>query len=170
MMVDGSGAFQQSYNAQIAVDASERIIVGTLVTNAAPDQRHLIPVLDRVEELTGERPRKVLADTGYRSEENFEQLRQRGIDGYVAVGREGKTPCRTELRETKAMQRKLTTARGRATFKRRKHIAEPPFAWIKSILGFRTFSLRGLDKVRAEWDLVCTAINLRRMAPRIAWR
>jgi len=146
------------------------LIVGTLVTNAAPDARHLIPVLDRVQEFTGATPRKVLADTGYRSEENFERLRARSIDGYVAVGREGKAPHRTELGETRLMQRKLATKRGRATYKQRKHIAEPPFAWIKSVLGFRTFSLRGLDKVRAEWDVVCTALNLRRLAPRIGWR
>jgi len=170
MMIDGSGAFQQSYNAQIAVDETEKIIVGTLVTNAAPDARHLIPVLDRVKELTGAQPRKVLADSGYKSEENFEQLRERGIDGYVAVGRDGKKTPQARLPETQAMQRKLATKRGRATFKKRKHVAEPPFGWIKSVLGFRQFSLRGLEKVRAEWDLMCTAINLRRMAPRLEWR
>ena len=169
IMVDGSGAFQQSYNAQIAVDATEQIIVGALVSNTAPDARHLMPVIDQVEQLHGVKPRKVLADAGYKSEENFRRLRERDIDGYVAVGRGGRTPRRSSGREVQAMQRKLNTKRGRATFKKRKHIAEPPFGWIKSVLGFRSFSLRGLEKVGAEWMLVCTAVNLRRLGGRISW-
>lgn len=169
IMVDGSGAFQQSYNAQIAVDATEQIIVGALVSNTAPDARHLMPVIDQVEQLLGVKPRKVLADAGYKSEENFRRLRERNIDGYVAVGRDGRTPRRSDGREVQAMQRKLNTKRGRATFKKRKHIAEPPFGWIKSVLGFRSFSLRGLEKVGAEWMLVCTAVNLRRLGGRISW-
>ena len=169
MMVDGSGAFQQGYNAQIAVDADEQIIVGALVTNVAPDVNHLMPVIDRVEQVVGARPKRVLADAGYRSEENFKGLRERKIDGYVSVGREGKTARRSNLPETNAMARKLRTKRGRSTYKKRKHIAEPPFGWIKSVLGFRGFSLRGMEKVRAEWQLVCTAVNSKRLGGRIAW-
>ena len=143
--------------------------MATLVTNVASDVGHLIPVIDRVEQTVGAIPRRVLADAGYRSEKNFERLRERNIDGHVSLGREGKTPKRIQLPETKAMKRKLGTKRGRATYKKRKHIAEPAFGWIKAAQGFRQFLLRGIDKVRAEWDLVCSATNLRRMATRIEW-
>lgn len=169
IMIDGSGAFQQSYNAQIAVDASEQIIVAALVSNAAPDARHLMPVIDQVEQIAGQRPRKVLADAGYRSEDNFTSLRERNIDGYISVGREGRSARKFRRRETKAMQRKLGTKRGRATYKKRKHIVEPVFGWIKAAHGFRQFSLRGIDKVSAEWDLICSATNLKRMASRLRW-
>lgn len=169
IMIDGSGAFQQSYNAQIAVDEHEQIIVATLVTNTAPDTGHLIPVIDRAEETVGASPRRVLADAGYRSEENFARLCERNIDGYISLGREGRTPRRTQLPETKAMKRKLGTKRGRATYKKRKHVVEPVFGWIKAAQGFRQFLLRGIGNVSAEWNLVCSATNLRRMATRIEW-
>ena len=99
-------------------------------------------------------------------------LKEQGIRGYIAVGREGKAApkVRSELVETRAMQRKLRTARGRATYKKRKHLVEPVFGWIKQVLGFRSFSLRGLAKVRAEWELVCAAVNLKRMGARLEWR
>lgn len=57
----------------------------------------------------------------------------------------------------------------RKIYKRRKTLVEPVFGWIKSVLGFRSFSLRGLRGVEGEWNLVCLALNLRRMAPRITW-
>lgn len=169
IMKDGSGAFQQCYNAQIAVDGTEQIIVSALVTNTAADSGQLIPVIDRIQETVGIRPKRVLADAGYRSEENLEKLRELEIDGYVALGREGKTAKNIRLPETMAMKRKLGTKRGRATYKKRKHIGESPFGWIKAAQGFRQFLLRGIDKVSAEWNLVCSATNLRRMAARIEW-
>jgi len=112
------------------------------------------------------RPRKVLADAGYRSEENFTRLSERNIDGYISLGREGKSAKKISRCETKAMQRKLGTKRGRATYKKRKHIVEPVFGWIKAAHGFRQFSLRGIGKLSAEWNLICSANNLRRMASR----
>ena len=68
------------------------------------------------------------------------------------------------IRDTAAMAAKLQTDEGRAAYRRRKWIAEPPNGWIKNVLGFRQFSLRGLHRVQAEWKLVCLALNLRRMA------
>lgn len=61
------------------------------------------------------------------------------------------------------MATKLQTDQGRAAYRRRKWIAEPPDGWIKSVLGFRQFSLRGLHRVQSEFKLVCVALNLRRM-------
>ena len=55
----------------------------------------------------------------------------------------------------------------RAAYRKRKWIAEPPNRSIKSVLGFRQFSLRGIERIRAEWKLICAALNLRRMATMI---
>ena len=62
------------------------------------------------------------------------------------------------------MAAKLQTASGKQRYRRRKAIVEPPNGWIKHIMGFRQFSLRGLKKVGAEFKLVCLALNLRRMS------
>lgn len=172
IMDAGGGRFEQCYNTQIAVDDAEQIIVGSDVQQCAADAHHLIPMVDQVTAILHSKPRRVLADTGYRSEDNFEALDARGIDGFVAVGREGKPPPKlvSKLPRTRAMLDKLRTKRGRQRYRRRKCVVEPPFGWIKSVLGVAEFSLRGLAQVRAEWHLVCAALNLRRMASRMAWR
>ena len=64
----------------------------------------------------------------------------------------------------------MTGLRARQRYRRRKHIGEPPFGWIKNVLGFQAFLLRGLEAVRGEWNLVCLALNLRRMNQRLVWR
>jgi len=158
--------FQQSYNAQIAVDAKAQIVVAATVSQNPKDMGLLMPVVNAAFESTAAIPKRVLADTGYKNERDLQLLDQLGIDGYVSLGREGKTvrtpsvdsPC------SQAMLRKLQTKRGRARYKQRKGIVEPVFGWVKQVLGFRAFSLRGLRKVAGEWSLVCLALNLRRMA------
>ena len=166
IMKRGSSGFEQCYNAQIAVDETERIIVATGVTQSAADAEQLIPLLDQVEENTGEQATRCLADAGYRSESNLQALESRQIDGYVAMGREKdgaeKVPSAT-LAATCRMRRKLATKRGREIYRKRKWIGEPPFSWIKSVMGFDRFHLRGLTKVTSEWDLAGLAANLRRM-------
>jgi hypothetical protein len=62
------------------------------------------------------------------------------------------------------MEHKLKTAEGHNIYKKRKHIVEPVFGWIKHVIGFRQLSLRGEKNARAEFNLVCGALNLRRMA------
>jgi transposase len=172
IMKRGSSGFEQCYNAQIAVDERERIIVATGVTQSAADVEQLIPVLDEIEKNTGERPARCLADAGYRSESNLQALETRRIDGYVAMGREKngtqKGPS-AALRATCRMMRKMATQRGRNTYRKRKWIGEPPFAWIKSAMGFDRFRLRGLAKVTSEWNLACLAANLRRMHGKVVF-
>jgi IS5 family transposase len=124
------------------------------------------------ENLQGERPRQVLADTGYYSEEHVNELQQRGIDPYLAAGRmkhhEKPAPPRgrrpRNLTTKQRMARKLQTIKGRATYARRKAIVEPVFAQIKQARGLRGFLPRGLDKVSAEWLLMCTTHNLLKLA------
>ena len=94
-------------------------------------------------------------------------LKRAPIELVVALGREGKHYARVDARQyphTAAMAAKLQTEEGRTAYRKRKWIAEPPDGWIKSVLGFPQFSLRGLHRVRAEWKLVCMALNLRGMA------
>jgi transposase len=166
IMPTSGKTFEQGYNAQIAVDAEQQIVIAASVTQSTNDHNQLMPVLNEAYENTAKLPRRVLADAGYKNERDFALLEGLGIDGYVSVGREGKQAKRPkkELPLTAAMRRKLATKRGRARYRMRKAIVEPVFGWVKRVLGFRVFSLRGLRKVAGEWSLVCLALNLRRMA------
>lgn len=171
IMKSGSGAFEQCYNAQTAVDGDSQIILAAGVTQCAADSNQLIPMLDAAMDNTGESPGRVLADAGYKSEDNFTNLESRKVDAYVSVGREGKgaKPISPNKPATRQMQRKMQTNRGRKCYADRKHIVEPPFGWIKRCLGFRSFSLRGREKVAGEWALICLALNLKRMNQKLTW-
>lgn len=119
----------------------------------------------------GRLPQAVLADAGYRSEENLAKLEVSAMEAYVGLGRERKTvKVKNEEKypATHRMKQKLDTEEGRQRYSKRKSIVEPVNGWIKSVLGFRQFSLRGLQKVSGEWTLVCLALNLRRMRPLVA--
>jgi len=134
-----SKGFEQCYNVQIAVDGDTHLIVGNFVSNRASDAGQLIPAIEAATENTGLPAAEVLADAGYRREEDLEILETANIDAYIALGREGKR-ARTpgdEHEATQRMKEKLETDHGRERYKRRKHIAEPPFGWLKSALGFR---------------------------------
>jgi transposase/IS5 family transposase len=161
--------FIYGYNAQAAVDDAHQVIVAATLDASATDTGALPGLLDQVEANTGRRPTQVLADAGYASDANLSALEERGIDGYVAVRREqhGRTPMPAPrgripvgLSRSGRMARKLRTQRGRAIYARRKAIVEPVFGQIKEARGFRRFSLRGLAKARAEWQLVCAVHNL----------
>jgi transposase len=167
IMKRAGGGFDASYNAQTAVDDTAHIIVAAELTNCASDAGELPSMLRAVQDHLGTLPEQALADTGYKSEAVFEALAASGCDLVVSLGREGKQALSLDperLPHTAAMAAKLQTAEGRAAYRRRKWIAEPPNGWIKNVLGFRQFSLRGLHRVKAEWKLVCLALNLRRMA------
>ena len=167
IMKRAGGGFDASYNAQTAVDDAAHIIVAAELTNNASDAGELPTMLQAVKNNLDTMPEHALADTGYRAEAVFEALADSGCDLVVALGREGKQALRFDPQRspyTAAMAAKLQTDEGRAAYRRRKWIAEPPNGWIKNVLGFRQFSLRGLHRVQAEWKLVCLALNLRRMA------
>jgi transposase len=167
IMKRAGGGFDASYNAQTAVDDKAHIIVAAELTNCGSDAGELPVMLRAVQANLGQLPGQVLADTGYKSEAVFEALAASGCDLVVALGREGKRVLAFDPERsprTAQMAAKLQTAAGRAAYRRRKWLAEPPNGWIKSVLGFRQFSLRGLQRAKAEWKLVCLALNLRRMA------
>lgn len=166
IMKTGKG-FEQCYNAQACVDEAQQMIVAVGVTNCAADSTQLIPMIEAIEANMEQVPQQVLADSGYRSEANFQQLERRNIDGVIALGREGKADAALiseSCPATQRMKEKLQTSEGSAAYRRRKVIPEPVFGWIKQVLGFRQFSFRGLNKNNAEWHLIGLAINLRRMS------
>lgn len=164
IMKDSKG-FEQCYNAQIAVDKDNHMIVSNGVTNSAAEVGQLMPMAEQAMANIGKPIRRLLADTGYRSESNLAELEKADIDGFVSLG---KRPPGPQAQATARMKRKLATKRGRAWYRQRKWIAEPAFGWIKNVLGFRSFSMRGQSKVEGEWSLVCLATNLRRLHGRMA--
>ena len=166
-----SSGFDQCYNGQLAVESESRLIVAAKVTQSAADHDELLPVLGEIRSNVGELPQVVLADAGYRSEENFVKLEASPMEAYVALGRERKTAKvkkEDKYPATHRMKQKLEAEEGRQRYSKRKSIVEPVNGWIKSVLGFRQFSLRGLQKVSGEWTLVCLALNLRQMRPLLA--
>ena len=157
----------QGYNAQAAVDGAAQIIVAHGLTASMSDQDQLVPLVDGIEDNLGRKPKEASADTGYLSEANLAALDDRGIGAYIAVGRAkhpGDAKRETTQPLTKAMRDKLKRAGHRSRYRLRKQIVEPVFGQIKQARGFRQFLLRGINKVSAEWALICTAHNLTKLA------
>jgi transposase len=165
-----SDGFVQGYNAQAAVDADAQVIVAREVINEQNDVEMLDPMLAQIKANTGRQAKEVSADAGFCSEANMKVLARRHVRGYIATGRQrhGETSSTGRLGNkpgtlTHAMRLRLSRAAHRSRYRLRKQIVEPVFGQIKSVLGFARFLLRGLGKVRAEWSLVCTAHNLRKL-------
>jgi transposase len=159
-----SAGFDQCYNGQLAVDERSQIIVATGLTNCQADNAQLLPLVDRTHTTLGVAPTEVLADAGYRGEATFVTLETRAIPAYIALGHEvrpSKAPNPAHV-ATHRMAARLASVEGRARYRRRKAIVEPVIGWIKHVLGFRRFSVRGEVKARGEWNLVCLAVNLKR--------
>jgi len=170
----GADGILQGYNAQAAVEPDLQLIVGQSVTAASNDKQQLVPMLETIEQQSGQRPTEVLADSGYCSEKNLEALEsgdrpEQRIEGYIATERlqhdEYKQPCPKgplpkNATRVDRMRRKLKTKVGKAVYAARKTIVEPVFGQIKQARGFRQFLLRGIDKVRGEWSLVCLTHNV----------
>jgi len=170
IMPDGAqkGSFLQGYNAQAAVDGEAQVIVAADLTQQSNDSRQLLPMLQQVKSNLGRLPEAASADAGYWSAANVADASVAGVDLHIATGREkhgasaaaASGPPRENASPSEAMRHKLRTESGRAIYKRRKAIVEPVFGQIKEGRGFRRFSLRGLEKTRAEWRLVCLTHNL----------
>jgi transposase len=173
-IMKGADGFVQAYNAQAAVEPDLQLIVGQAVTQAPNDKEQLLPMVEVIEEQSGQRPEEILADSGYCSEKNLEALdceenADRRITGYIATERQkhdeykqpcGKGPLPKGATRVDRMRRKLKTKAGKAVYAARKAIVEPVFGQIKQARGFRQFLLRGIAKVRGEWALVCLTHNI----------
>ena len=166
--------FDQHYNVQAAVDQDSLLIVATSLSNHPNDKREAEPTLDALSPRLGQ-PAAAALDNGFFSEHNILAFEQRGIEPYIATGREAHyQDLHTLLGSTlpvppndatplEKMAYKLSTEIGQAIYRLRKCTVEPVIGIIKEILGFRQFSLRSLKKVAGEWCLVCLAFNLKRL-------
>lgn len=161
----------QGYNAQAAVDGDHQIIVAQTLSDSSSDQAQLAPLLDGIKDNLGRNPDEVSADAGYCSQDNLRTINRRRINGYIATGRQTHgTKSATSKKAIKPgspiakMSAKLKRAGYRSRYRLRKQIVEPVFGQIKQARGFRQFLLRGIEKVRAEWALICTAHNLAKLA------
>lgn len=166
--------FEQSYNAQAAVDHDSRLIVGNTLSNHPNDKREGVPTVQAIPAELG-KPSAAAMDNGYYSLETIRAFQCMGIDPYIAIGRdghhidwrtllEGEPELPPSFADPKAMMAyKLRTTVGKAIYKLRKSTVEPVFGIVKEVLGFRQFSLRGLIAVAGEWNLVCLAYNLKRL-------
>jgi transposase len=173
IMKASNKGWDQCGNAQ-AVTNEQQIILAADVTDQANDARQAVPMVDQTRanlDAAGvkETIKTALGDAGYYSETNAADLKQRGIDPYLATERlkhhekvasapRGRIP--KGLSAKQRMARKLRTKTGRAMYAKRKGMIEPIFGQLKQVLGFRQFSMRGLASMRGEWRLMATVHNL----------
>lgn len=183
IMKRSNKGFDYCFNSQVVVDGKHQIIVAAEVSNAANDKQQAVPLakaaMENVAAANIERPRDEngnllpivnTADSGYNSEENVRQVEELGITPLYALGRqkhhEPQPATVTSVEADSAttpherMAQTLRTEAGRKLYAARKHIVEPVFGQIKHVRGFRKFLLRGLEKVAAEWKLICLTHNL----------
>lgn len=168
-IMPGADGFVQAYNAQLAVEPDLQWIVGQRVTQACHDKQQLVPTLEAVREQAGQKPQWVVTDSGYGSEANLQYLEKRKIEGFIATDRESyrdrhqpgpRGPLPKGATRVDRMRRKLQTKVGAAIYSKRKAVVEPVFGQIKQARGFRQFLLRGLEKVQAEWAMICLTHNI----------
>jgi len=166
--------FDQHYNAQVAVDQESLLIVATALSNHPNDKQEAGPTLEALSPQLGQ-PQAGALDNGYWSESNLEAFETRGIEPYIATGREAHhsswraffaedpLPPPEDASPKVKMAYKLQTEIGKAIYRLRKCTVEPVIGLIKEVMGFRQFSLRGLAAAAGEWCLVCLAFNLKRL-------
>jgi hypothetical protein len=168
--------YRQAYNAQAVVTAGgSQLILGARISQCASDRNELAADIAAIPDALG-RPDMVLADNGYANGDEVASLAESGIETLVATGAEGRRrrhdfrpakaqapPNEPKAAWLKTMAAKLDSEAGRALYRLRQQTVEPVFGIIKAVLGFTGFSLRGLDKVAGEWDLVALAYNCKRL-------
>src|ERR1700688_1193022 len=176
IMPVAGGGFDQCYNAQAVVATESLLVIATDVVQASNDKQQIAPMLEKVDALPEQlgRPETLLADNGYFSEANVMACTAANIEPLIATGRQPHHPSWRERfaapppapenpTPVEAMAWRLRTPQGKQLYGLRKQTPEPVFGIIKSVMGFRQFLLRGLDRVRGEWSLVTMAWNIKRM-------
>jgi transposase len=173
MKCSSNAGFEQAYNAQVAVDQDSLLIVACSLSNHPNDKAEAEPTLAALPAALGTAQAAAL-DNGFCSETNLAALEQRHIEPYIATGREPHhlswqerfaaepEPPAADASPQVKMAYKLRTQIGQAIYRLRKCTVEPVIGIIKAVLGFRQFSLRGLEAADGEWALVCLAFNLKR--------
>ena len=172
IMKTSDGSFHYCYNAQTAADEAHQVIVATRLSNRSADCPEFAAVLDEITINCGQRPRQVVADAGYFSEDNVTAAHDRGVDALIATGRlkHGETPAAAprgripnDATVKQRMARKLRTKNGRASYARRKAVIEPVFGQIHTVQGGKQVLLRGEQAANSEWQLIATCHNLRKL-------
>lgn len=176
IMKVAGGGFEQCYNAQALVAEGSLLVVGRRLTQAANDKGEVQPMLAETQALPESlgRIKRLLADAGYTSTANIAACEAAGIEPFMAVGKEAHHPSwaerfteppapPVEATPLEQMAHRLKTREGRKLYALRKQTPEPVFGIIKSVMGFRQFLLRGLEKANGEWNLVTMSWNIRRM-------
>jgi transposase len=172
IMKTSDGSFHYCYNAQTAADEDHQVIVATRLTNQSADAPAFAAMIDEINTNCGHRPRQVLADAGYFSDDNVAAASRRGVDALIATGRlkhhetpspapRGPIPKNATIKER--MARKLRTKAGRAGYARRKAIIEPVFGQIHTVQDAKHVLLRGETAAAAEWALLAACHNLRKL-------
>ena len=174
IMKTSGGGFEQSYNAQASVEHDSRLIVHQHVTQNSNDKQEIQPTLKWFTQHSKLKPPSLLADAGYFSEANVKQCEVKNITPYISFGKEKHNqPLEERFKEAdplphnptsiEKMKHRLKTQEGKEIYAQRKSTVEPVFGIIKHIMGFRQFMLRGFEKAKGEWNLMCIAYNLKRL-------
>jgi transposase len=161
--------FVLGYSAEITV-SDDHLIVAQRVTQNVTDNGSLVPMIDQTEERCGAPPGAALADSGFFSIDNLEQMEQRNIDAYVpdsnmarALNLGGRCRTRACAPAHRRMRAKLRSPAGEAAYARRKAVVEPVFGVLKQQRGMRQFRTRGLQNVNNEFTLATLAFNITRL-------
>ena len=173
MKISGGG-FEQCYNAQASVEHNSRLIIHQHVTQKVNDKQEVASAIKWFTTHPDFKPSSILADTGYFSQDNIQICEKEGIIPYISPGREQHNqPLEERFKEAsplpnnptpvERMKHRLQSKEGKEIYAKRKSTVEPVFGIIKQVMGFRQFMLRGFEKVKGEWNLICIAYNLKRM-------
>lgn len=174
VMPTSGGGFDQAYNAQASVEHESRLIVHQHVTQNSNDKQEIAPTLTWFSQHPELKPASLLADAGYCSEYNTGLCEDNGITPYISFGKEQHNqPLEKRFKEAEPlpdnptivekMKHRLQTPEGKQIYAERKSTVEPVFGIIKHVMGFRQFMLRGFEKAKGEWNLICLAYNLKRL-------
>jgi len=174
IMKTSGGGFEQCYNAQASVEHDSRMIVHQHVTQNTNDKQEIFPTLTWFSQHPNLKPSDMLADTGYFSEANIKLCEDKNITPYISLGKEAhnqpleerfkkEEPLPKNPTSLEKMKHRLQTKEGKTIYAKRKSTIETTFGVIKHVMGFRQFMLRGVEKVKGEWNLVCLAYNLKRL-------
>ena len=161
--------FIAGFNGQIAVDQAHQIIIAQRLAANPADYAALIPLVDQAKSNLGRKLREVSGDSGFATEDNLAAMAERRIRAYLPPSRKGSgrpASPRTLIERPRmsAMAVTLKRAGHRSRYRLRKQVVEPVFGQIKQARGFRQHLLRGLDKAKAEWAMICTVHNLLKLA------
>ena len=169
------GGYMQAYNAQASVEHENRLIVHQHLTQNVNDKKEVLPTLQWFKENPTLTPKALLADAGYFSDENIKLCEEEKITSYISFGKEQHNqPLEDRFQQepqllpedatdVEKLKHRLQTKEGKEIYAQRKSMIEPIFGIIKHVMGFRQFMLRGFEKSKGEWNLICLAYNLKRL-------